>query len=419
MNNRLLIVLLNTFVVSVSVAQTNYADYSALKKRIIFFDDFSDERNRWEIISGDSMNYTEVRNGYLCLNVINKSLEVFKNKQFDQKKDWEIEIAAKREINADATYGVGWGGVPKSQNRFLFLIDNRNFYIKKGKLHTFNRNNTETNRIGSSDQNTLTIRKIHSKIYFFINRKQVYSMPNEAWFGSAFSIFVEKEAKILIDYVSISYLEAVEIIDREQVVFANFNIRKTFSTKAYLNFEVANKNGISEIMYNGITIDFVSANKVPVSLYLNLQNKVNATEIKVTDGFGNTADTAVYIDSDGNFIKKSETKNENFNGSKKIALIIGNGNYVQTIPLINPLNDANLMTATLKKCGFETVTMQNVDIKTFNREFAKFVGKCNTYDVALFYFAGHGFNINKTNYLLFIDGVLDYNLKTVKNAIML
>src|SRR5438874_4914650 len=58
---------------------------------------------------------------------------------------------------------------------------------------------------------------------------------------------------------------------------------------------------------------------------------------------------------------------QNGNGSKRIALIIGNGAYTNAPPLKNPPNDARDMAATLRQLGFDVTAGINVNQRDFKR----------------------------------------------------
>jgi uncharacterized caspase-like protein len=85
----------------------------------------------------------------------------------------------------------------------------------------------------------------------------------------------------------------------------------------------------------------------------------------------------------------------------KVALIVGNSAYADAVPLPNTANDANDMCAAFRKLGFEVIC--KIDIAT-KREFKdaifEFTGKVNPDTVAVFYFAGHGVQIDGVNYLV-------------------
>ncbi len=91
---------------------------------------------------------------------------------------------------------------------------------------------------------------------------------------------------------------------------------------------------------------------------------------------------------------------------KRIALVIGNSNYGAKTPLKNPLQDANLMEATLEGLGFVVDKRTDLGLKEMNtavREFSQKMKDCN---VALFYYAGHGVQVDGKNYLIPVDAKL-------------
>ena len=80
--------------------------------------------------------------------------------------------------------------------------------------------------------------------------------------------------------------------------------------------------------------------------------------------------------------------------AKRVALVIGNGAYAQVTPLVNPLNDAALMTTSLQQAGFEVVTLTNLDQRAMKKAMLDF-GRIlrGGVDASLFYYAGHGVQV--------------------------
>ncbi|MGD1987623.1 MAG: caspase family protein, partial [Desulfobacterales bacterium] len=72
---------------------------------------------------------------------------------------------------------------------------------------------------------------------------------------------------------------------------------------------------------------------------------------------------------------------------ERLALVIGNSAY-QTAPLKNPLNDAEDMTATLKKMGFKVILKKNADQRTMEDTIRYFGRQLRNGGIGLFYFAG-------------------------------
>jgi hypothetical protein len=88
---------------------------------------------------------------------------------------------------------------------------------------------------------------------------------------------------------------------------------------------------------------------------------------------------------------------------KRVALVIGNGNYPQVGVLANPPNDARLMTRTLRQVGFDVVESIDADQKAMKRaisSFGKKLDEAGKDAVGLFYYAGHGVQVSGNNYLI-------------------
>lgn len=88
--------------------------------------------------------------------------------------------------------------------------------------------------------------------------------------------------------------------------------------------------------------------------------------------------------------------------SKKVALVIGNGAYAEA-PLRNPTNDARAIAATLRGQGFEVLLKENATKVQMNEIVADFGEKLAEGDTALFFFAGHGMQVQGRNYLIPVD----------------
>ena len=86
--------------------------------------------------------------------------------------------------------------------------------------------------------------------------------------------------------------------------------------------------------------------------------------------------------------------------AKNVALLIGNANY-SVGQLANPVNDANDLANTLRSIGFETVVRVNVDGDGMRSAIRDFGEKLKNNDgIGMFFFAGHGVQVNGENYLL-------------------
>ncbi|MFM7346294.1 MAG: caspase family protein [Tagaea sp.] len=88
--------------------------------------------------------------------------------------------------------------------------------------------------------------------------------------------------------------------------------------------------------------------------------------------------------------------------AKKVALVIGNGAYTEA-PLRNPVNDARAVARQLRAKGFDVLLRENVTKTQFGDAVADFGEKLAAGDTALFFYAGHGMQVQGRNYLLPVD----------------
>lgn len=89
-------------------------------------------------------------------------------------------------------------------------------------------------------------------------------------------------------------------------------------------------------------------------------------------------------------------------GERRVALIIGNSVYSDA-PLKNPVNDADSMSRVLRETGFDVTVVKNADRRKMFSSMNEFGRKLKKSDVGLFYYAGHGVQIDSANYLLPVD----------------
>ena len=193
-------------------------------------------------------------------------------------------------------------------------------------------------------------------------------------------------------------------------------------------------------------LDFTAtANKKEYQVKLGIKSKTKVEEVnmtvngelsgniktEITDGYNLTADKTLSLSEGQNRIVVSVRNADGISTSekvityrgnsptpvfneKRIALVIGNSNYQGNVnPLTNPRNDAEDISAKLKSLGFETNVLYDGTRKGMDEAIGLFIKQAKGYDVALFYYAGHGLqlqtNIGGNNYLIPVDAQLEYD----------
>ncbi|MEO9803161.1 MAG: caspase family protein [Reichenbachiella sp.] len=90
---------------------------------------------------------------------------------------------------------------------------------------------------------------------------------------------------------------------------------------------------------------------------------------------------------------------------KRLALVIGNSNYEHEDVLHNAVNDAKLIGSTLetKSIGFKVLYLFDGKKEDMQNKFREFIELSSSYDVLLFYYAGHGIEVEGLQYLIPVD----------------
>src|SRR5712691_6762176 len=105
---------------------------------------------------------------------------------------------------------------------------------------------------------------------------------------------------------------------------------------------------------------------------------------------------------------------------KRVALVIGNSSYQNVAALSNPANDATAVTAMFKKASFDVVeSRRDLKYMEMRRALRDFADKARGADIAVIYFAGHGLEVDGTNYVVPVDAVLERDADVDDEAIAL
>ena len=94
-------------------------------------------------------------------------------------------------------------------------------------------------------------------------------------------------------------------------------------------------------------------------------------------------------------------------GERRVALLIGNGNYAKAGPLSNAKRDTETLAQVFKRVGFAVVTLeQDVSRDRLIAALQEFAREADRADWAVVYYAGHGIEMSGVNYLIPVDAKL-------------
>ncbi|WP_194454351.1 caspase family protein [Bradyrhizobium sp. CCBAU 53421] len=91
----------------------------------------------------------------------------------------------------------------------------------------------------------------------------------------------------------------------------------------------------------------------------------------------------------------------------RLALVLGNSHYQAVPALDNPANDAADLATALRGIGFDVIEQRDGTREAMANAVRDFSKRLNGADVALFFYAGHGLQMNGENYLVPVDAKIE------------
>ncbi len=106
--------------------------------------------------------------------------------------------------------------------------------------------------------------------------------------------------------------------------------------------------------------------------------------------------------------------------AERVALVVGNAAYEQEIAALkNPVNDATAVAAALRRLGFEVIEGMDLSEDDFYDKIIEFDDAGRGAKMALFFYAGHGLQVDGRNYLAPVDLKLETRQDLRRHAIEL
>jgi uncharacterized caspase-like protein len=105
---------------------------------------------------------------------------------------------------------------------------------------------------------------------------------------------------------------------------------------------------------------------------------------------------------------------------KRVALVLANSAYQNAVPLANPVNDGPVVASTLKDAGFDVVDYRrDLPAAETRRALREFADRARDADIAVVYYAGHGIEVDGSNYLIPVDARLERDTDVYDEAFSL
>ncbi len=101
------------------------------------------------------------------------------------------------------------------------------------------------------------------------------------------------------------------------------------------------------------------------------------------------------------------------------ALVFGNSSYPAGAALVNPVNDATDLGAKLDSYGFDVIVTTDRTAREMHKDLKEFGKLLDTHDIGLFFFAGHGIQVEGKNYLVALDTDMESEIDAQHSALSL
>lgn len=212
-------------VANISFAQT---------EEIIFYDDFSDNKNNWNVLS-DAGNGAEIRGGYYYFQSKQKQSSWYRYnpsvKSIDGNKDFIIEWSV-WQVTGGEDWGIGLVCFMDDNGSDAFgawILPNGQWtYTKTGEA-SYGWKNTSAVIKGNNVANKVAIKKVGSTVSIIINGQSVHQMNYSPALIKHVAFQTGSEKLIAVDYLKIAYLagnSTEELVTKyfdEGVAFSNKN----------------------------------------------------------------------------------------------------------------------------------------------------------------------------------------------------
>jgi len=183
------------------------------ERQRIFYDEFNENRNNWDTRNIEDQTSNSIADGYYYIEGLQKKQALMKLYPIliDENKNFEIEASIKKITAAKKNgYGIVFGFLD-IENYFRFTINDKGsfkFYKKKDgkreKIIPWTESEYINQGIGTT--NKLTIKKVGDEIKLYSNDNLIAIIPFQSFFGNMIGFYVQREQKIAIDYLRISYI---------------------------------------------------------------------------------------------------------------------------------------------------------------------------------------------------------------------
>lgn len=198
-----------------------------------------------------------------------------------------------------------------------------------------------------------------------------------------------------------------------------FGDQVVFEPTLHIEGTIESTDKISKVFVNGEPANYNFGKDF--SYDINLSRGKNKVTVTVQNTEAVVTDKDFYITYEPTAAPAQGTASGGplkFHG-KRLALVIGNAEYASAAKLKNTRNDATSMATELQGMGFEVMKVLDGTYEQMKNAIYAFGDQAQSVDVSVFFYAGHGLEVDGTNYLVPIDANIQSALDVKQKAIPL
>jgi hypothetical protein len=288
----------------------------------------------------------------------------------------------------------------KLNNAVIFKEEKTGLFFWNLDTYKVLKINDKSNRGWFSEDGRFVYYEAERKFYQFDSQNSktelLFSVPKEQWTNEfsediatfGFAINPQNTLLATFDYAisdDIKYKSTYHLWD-----FSNGKPLKTVGLKHKIFALDFKKSG------NEIIAQLIDTKQSETKTYIhlnNVSNFINAVTVQ--------KNTSKNKDETPEFIEKS------VNSSRKVALVFGNSKYKFNDLKGIPVNDATDVSKRLNELGFTVNFLHDASKKEIDQVLANLGKTISSTDVIVFFYAGHGIEVDGRNYLIPIDATLE------------
>lgn len=386
---------------------SNYYGIPEEERTVLFEDEFEDNRNQWDL---RALNVNmRIQDDLYCESKAAQNVDRYLNVPLNELGNYELELRMRfvRGEDQNAT-GLTFGRDEQGSGYYFLFVPRGRYKIYKqdrsgrgeGQSIQGWQPSQEVIRYAS---NTLTVRKVESEWYFFINRELVARKPAQKFFGNNIGFVIGGNMSVEIDYLKVTEIHGTDnqgpTLDLYQPLLGDSQHAIFDDPNQIIKGRLMDPSGIASLMINDTPISINGDGTFSASIMLPKGSTL--ITLVARDNYQNLVRKAFYMTYPGprpSTAGISPMAPEGpANGGKNYLLMIGIDTYSAWNDLHNAVRDCeDLAEELVYNYQFDKEHIVRLYNNKATREnileaFEDLQARITENDNLLVYYAGHGY----------------------------